>query len=261
MIGYRARLQAQGEFLLSRPSVPKRGENRVSRPWVGKALLWSGVAAALPLGALYGPLRAALALLLGVGIGAMLRGRRQFAQMEAFERDYPALLVSLASSVRAGLDPLVALISARTLFPPEGSVRRELDVFAQAIEAGAREEDALRRFGATVAHPDVVLLQNAFLIARREGASLGECLHRLARVTRQRQSFRRKIRGAVAMQRMSAIGIAGCAVVIGVFQSISNPQGIANAVADTRGVMALSFGGALVAGGLIWMIYLVRARI
>jgi len=97
MIGYRARLQAQGEFLLSRPRAPKRGRNRVSRPWVATALVWSGVAAALSLGALYGPLKAALALFLGVGIGAMLRGRRKFAQMEAFERDYPALLVSLAS--------------------------------------------------------------------------------------------------------------------------------------------------------------------
>jgi Flp pilus assembly protein TadB len=196
------------------------------------------------------------------GVGAVLRRSRQrFERIEGFERDYPTLLVALASSVRAGLDPLVALTSAATLFPEGSLLRRELEVFTRAIESGVEEEAAIRLFGRSSGHPDVRLLQNAYLIARREGGSLGECLHRLARVTRQRQSFRRKIRGAVAMQRLSAIGIAGCAVCIGVFQWLSNPHGVGVALGDPRGVAALSAGGALMVVGLGWMAYLVRARI
>jgi len=191
-----------------------------------------------------------------------IRSRRaRFKAAENFERDYPALLVALASAVRTGLDPLVALMNARELFPAESPVRWELERVVEEIERGVPEERAIAAFGATSGHPDVPLFRNAFLLARREGSSLGECLHRLAKVTRQRQSFRRKIRSAVAMQKLSAIGIAGCAVFIGVFQSITNPTGLAIALSSEVGRAALIGGAGLMMAGLVWMFQLVKARI
>lgn len=268
MVGARGREEARAAGLLYgaveepdatvKPERLRRTEifNRQSlRVWCGAGLsVLGGLAAGFPLGGLGG------AVLIGAVV--LMRGRRaRFQAAESFEHDYPALLVALASAVRTGLDPLVALTNARELFPPESPVRRELDRVAEEIERGVTEERAIAAFGATSGHPDVPLFRNAFLLARREGSSLGECLHRLAKVTRQRQSFRRKIRSAVAMQKLSALGIAGCAVFIGVFQSVTNPTGLSIALESDIGRAALTGGVVLMVSGLVWMFQLVKARI
>ena len=189
------------------------------------------------------------------------RQRAAHLKAAAFERDYPVLLVALASAVRTGLDPLAAVIESARLFPPDSPLRAELDQLRRGIERGATEEGAIARFGEASGHPDVKLFRSAFLLARREGASLGECLHRLAKVTRQRQSFRRKIRSAVAMQKLSAFGIVGCAFVIGVFQWVTNPSAVSLAAAHPVGSLALGGGVGLMVIGLGWMLHLVRGRI
>ncbi len=263
MIGLRSRSEERAEALLGREGeIGEDAHEDYSRTIgvynVRNILLAAAIGAALsPLGV--------GASFLGVaffgGVVQFGQARRRFNRMESFEGDYPTLLIALASSVRAGHDPLVAMISAAELFSAESPLGAELRRFAGAIEAGSEDDVAIRDFGRSIGHPDVVLLRNAYLIARREGASLGESLHRLARVTRQRQSFRRKMRAAVAMQRLSAIGIAGCAVVIGVFQVTTNPHGVSLALSDPRGFWALCAGGMLMCAGLFWMAYLVRARI
>lgn len=252
----RARLLATGGI--------EHGEEFGERERLDQVHLWVSLGIAALLIPVVGYRGGAIALGTAVMFGGFVllrRRRNRFVHREAFERDYPTLLIALASSVRAGLDPLVAIISARSLFPRESALRAELERFAEAIEAGLDEGLAIREFARSVQHPDVELLRTAYLLARREGSSLGECLHRLARVTRQRQSFRRKMRGAVAMQRLSAIGIAGCAILIALFQGVTNSRGVVEAISDPRGVAALSIGAALMLGGLLWMFHLVRARI
>jgi tight adherence protein B len=186
--------------------------------------------------------------------------RKVFVRAESFERDYPALLVALASSVRTGLDPLVALTQSEQLFSPQSEMGKELHAFRLKVEGGYTEEDALASFGASISHPDIPLFRTAFILSRRQGASLGQCMHRLARVTRQRQSFRRKVRSAVAMQKLSALGIGGCAIVIGIIQMISNPTSIAAAWHDPMGQRFLTIGGGLILLGLVWMMNIARSR-
>jgi Flp pilus assembly protein TadB len=190
----------------------------------------------------------------------MLLKRKVFNRAENFERDYPALLVALASSVRTGLDPLVALTQSEQLFSPQSQMGKELHSLRLCIERGDSEEDALASFGRSIAHPDIPLFRTAFILSRRQGASLGECMHRLARVTRQRQSFRRKVRSAVAMQKLSAVGIGGCAIVIGIIQMISNPTSISAAWHDPVGQRLLALGCGLILAGLGWMMNMARAR-
>ena len=201
-------------------------------------------------------------LLLGIwGIAEWVRLRhRAFARAEAFERDYTALLLSLASGVRTGLDPLVALLRTRELFPERAEVAKEVAALSARIDSGENEEQAIGRFGATINHPDIQLFRAAFVLSRREGSSIAECLQRLARVTRQRQSFRRKVRGAVAMQKLSAFGIAACALIIAVSQVAANPVGVTKALAHPIGAKALYFGAGLVMAGLLWMLRMTRAR-
>lgn len=180
---------------------------------------------------------------------------------EAFEKDYTAFILALASSVRTGLDPLVALVEERNLFPEASEIHRQLRALQEQIDRGASEEDAIRSFAGSIQHPDLALFRTAFILARKEGASLAECLQRLARVTRQRQSFRRKVKGAVAMQKLSSFGIAGCTVVIGVIQFTTNPEAIKVALEHPLGVKLLAGGIGLVVFGLVWMLQLAKPRI
>lgn len=187
--------------------------------------------------------------------------RAIFSRAENFERDYPALLLSLASSVRTGLDPLSALSHSAELFQPNSEMRGELVSLRERVESGDSEENAIRSFGSRIEHPDIRLFRTAFILSRREGSSLGECLQRLTKVTRQRQSFRRKARSAVAMQRLSSFGIALCTVLIGLIQVVMNPQAVKEAINHPIGVKALSLGGILIFIGLAWMLRLGRTRI
>lgn len=186
--------------------------------------------------------------------------RRAFRRAESFERDYPALLLSLASAVRTGLDPFVALCKCEELFSDGSEMKSELRGLVRNVENGASEEESLARFAETIPHPDLKLFRSAFILARKEGASLAETLQRLARVTRQRQSFRRKVRSSVAMQKLSAIGITLCTLVIGLIQGLTNPEALRTAWASPLGSHAIVVGLCLVTSGLLWMLTLTRSR-
>jgi Flp pilus assembly protein TadB len=187
-------------------------------------------------------------------------GSKAAKRAAEFEKDYTAFLLSLASSVRTGLDPIVAFYSCGRLFEAKSLIRVELEHFKELLESGMREEDALRQFAATIDLSDISLLRTAVILARQEGASLAQCLQRLARVTRQRQSFRRKIKAALAMQRLSAFGISGCAIIIGIFQVITNPEGIGIAFAHPIGRSLLLGGAGLMMIGLVWMLQLAKSK-
>ena len=187
--------------------------------------------------------------------------RKVFQRSEGFERDYTALLLSLASGVKTGLDPLAALSQSNLLFQEDSQVNKEITELNRNIERGDSEDVLMTKFGSTIDHPDLRLFRMAFVLARREGSSLVGCLRRLVKVTRQRQSFRRKVRSAVAMQKLSAIGISGCAVVIGSIQFLSNPEGMEKVLSHPLGMKALFFGVFLIFLGLFWMLRQAKTRI
>jgi len=181
-------------------------------------------------------------------------------KVQSFEKDFTALLVSLASAVRTGLDPLSALLSAEDLFPPTSQVRQELLKLKHDIDEGKPEEDALRDFAREIPHPDIALFRSAILLARREGSSLSSCLQRLAKVTRQRQSFRRKVRAAIALQKLSSIAIVMCAVTVLVVQFVANPKLLTDAMQHPLGRKALYAGLTAMAIGLVWILRITHHR-
>ncbi|MCB0337670.1 MAG: type II secretion system F family protein, partial [Bdellovibrionales bacterium] len=183
------------------------------------------------------------------------------ARAKAFEKDYTAMLLSLASAVRTGMDPMVALLHGRKLFPRESLVAQELERLKQLVEQGLREELAVSEFARSIRHPDLALFKTAFILARKEGSSLGVCLQRLARVTRQRQSFRRKVKSAVAMQRLSALGIGACAVAIGIMQFTANPDAMMKTLQHPLGFKVLCGGMFLIVFGITWMLRMARSRV
>ncbi len=187
--------------------------------------------------------------------------RRVYRRAESFERDYTALLLSLASSVRTGLDPLMALTELYKLFHKESEIYRQLIALKRNIDSGMTESVAMTDFARDIRHPDLALFRTAFLLARREGSSLGNCLERLARVTRARQSFRRKARAAVAMQKLSALGIVGCCIAIAIIQFFANPEGFIKATQNPLGQRIMYGGITLLACGVFWMLRLARMKL
>jgi Flp pilus assembly protein TadB len=187
------------------------------------------------------------------------RGGRREAIL--FERDYPTFLLSLASSVRAGLDPLAAILTTRDIFPESSPIHQEIVRTEALIREGEPELDALERFAEMLAHPDLPLFRSTLTIAIREGGPIGPSLERLARVTRRRQAFRQRARGAVAMQRLSAFGIVGSAISILAFQLVTARQQILQAITHPIGSIAYGLGGMFLVIGISWLLLLTRSRV
>lgn len=201
-----------------------------------------------------------LSLLTG-GIGFLFLKSASFKRALAFEKDYPAFLLSLRSAVRTGHDPLIALEHSVALFPTNSVVRAEINKVVKAIDEGKTEDEAIGIFASTIPHPDVALFKTGFLLSRKQGSSLAPCLERLVRTTRQRQSFRRKIASAVAMQKLSSFGIAGCAVFVPVMQLITSPDDLIVAFNHPLGGTVLIIGACLVVSGFFWMLSMSRQKL
>jgi Flp pilus assembly protein TadB len=170
-----------------------------------------------------------------------------------FERDYPTFLLSLASAVKTGLDPLSAISHTTELLPNDGILTEELKNFLARINSSLSEEEAIFFFGQNINFPDLSLFRIALLLARGEGASITAALERLNRITRTRQSFRRKIRSSLAMQRMSSVGITFCSIGILFFQFTTNREAFLNSPEHPVGKIAFLIGGLLLIIGLISM--------
>jgi tight adherence protein B len=189
------------------------------------------------------------------------RGSKRRERIKSFSNDLPALLVALASIIRAGGDAITALLECRDLFEEGGEMCSQLERFRDQVKAGKTESEALRNFAKDIPLHEVQLLRRALLLARSEGSSLGPALVRLARVTRQRQSFERKVRSALAMQRLSSIGLVACAAGILLFQYSTNPGSVERALANPGGLLCMTAGCVLMIVGTAWMIFLSSRRI
>jgi Flp pilus assembly protein TadB len=236
------------------PRLGKRVQQaRLSSRWLAQrgvvVTVFSSVALALA-----GPIAAALTLLLGAVCLYLYVSFRARANRLAIDRDLPALLTSVASSVRAGMDPLSALIGAREYFPKDTVLVQEIEKIRQGVHDGRDEEELLDGFLSLYESRDGELFKGCLILSRRHGGSLADPLHRITRVVRQRQSFRRKTKAALAMHRMSAIGIALCAVAMGALQFGMNPQSLDVAFHHPMGSRILCGGLLLISTGLGWML-------
>ncbi len=180
------------------------------------------------------------------------------ANCRAIDRDLPALLTAIASSARAGIDPLSALLSAREYLHHESPLLHEVEKIRSGLSGECDEESLLGSFLMLYPSQEGELFKRCLIISRRHGSSLAEPLHRITKVVRQRQSFRRKIKAALAMHRMSAIGIALCATVMAGLQIAMNPGAVHIAVYHPMGGKLLIAGVSLIVAGVVWMMMMGR---
>ena len=178
---------------------------------------------------------------------------RRAARIRRFEQDYPAFLHSVATGVRTGLDPIAAIKSSISLLPPGSPLSEVVNEFLEAMRQGVSEAIAIDRIGDGIGHPDLSLLRSALRLAREEGSSISTCLCRLARVTQQRQVFRRKVRTALALQRLSARAIVLCTLLIALVQYSVNRDALQMALSHPVGQKCIWFGVLSTVLGMVWI--------
>lgn len=209
---------------------------------------------AVVFGALYG----LMALALSAIITFLYVRRRIKVRRTSLDRDLPALLTSIVSSVRAGIDPIVAIIKSAEYLPPGTPLTEGVAALSGRLEQGNDETDEIGLFLKEYEHPDLELFKRCVLLSRKHGCSLSEPLHRITRVIRQRHSFRRKTKAALAMHRLSAFGIALSALVICLIQVGTNKKGVFLALDHPVGSKMLGAGCLLILAGVVWMVSMGR---
>ena len=184
--------------------------------------------------------------------------RRKLSSRQVLE-DLVALLQSLAASIRSGMDPLVALERSGSSLSGTSYLGSEVRIFIQRLTEEALPLDqALNRFADQIDDPCLDLFRHAIKLAYSEGASVSACLQRLSRVTRQRQSFDRKVKSALAMQKLSTIGLIACAALMLTTQALINFEAIKQSLSSPLSLIIMMVGLSLLVLGGVMMALLSR---
>ena len=177
-----------------------------------------------------------------------------------FEKDYTAFLSAFASSLNSGTDYLTAFINTGEIFPVSSGIYKEIKLLKENIENGASENEVIISFANKYNNEDIQNLRIALLISKSEGSSLSTILGRLIKIKRQKESFQRKIKTGLVMQKLSAIGIIICLILILLSQFIVNSKAVINALQHPLGFKMVSLGFFLIITGIFWMIKISRLK-
>jgi tight adherence protein B len=135
-------------------------------------------------------------------------------RLGAFEEQLPDILVTMAASLKAGHSFRQGMQSVvdEAVDPAAREFKR---VLAEA-RLGRPMDDALTEMATRIGSKNFEFVMSAVTIQRQVGGSLAGLFDMVADTVRQRQQFRRKIKGLTAMGRMSAYVLVGLPFVVGV---------------------------------------------
>jgi tight adherence protein B len=173
-------------------------------------------------------------------------------RFEAFDKDYPVLLLSYVSLLKTGMNAIQGMEAAAKGLEPDSLVRAEVELLIERLRLGLTEEQAISAFGEDVAHPELELFVQSLILSRRVGGTLSQTLERLAKQVRKRQQFRKQAVAVVGMERSSLYMIA---VIMGLllgYLVISSPQLVLPAFSHPLGNKIFQCGIMLIVFGFYW---------
>jgi tight adherence protein B len=148
----------------------------------------------------------------------MLRGRRQ----KKFGAQLPDSIDLIVRSLRAGHPvPVAVSMVSREMQDPIGS---EFGLVVDEITYGADLETAMRNLNFRVGQDDLPLFVTAIAIQGSTGGNLGEILHNLSSVIRQRFKMRRKVKALASEGRMSAIILSSLPIGMFIIVQVISPE-------------------------------------
>jgi tight adherence protein B len=197
------------DLLLQRADLPLKA------PEFAYIMVGAGLVASLATAILAPPLWAfALAFAGGALIPYLVVAQRARKRLRAFEEQLPDILVTMAASLKAGHSFRQGMQSVvdEGVDPAAREFKR---VLAEA-RLGRPMDDALTEMASRIGSKNFEFVMSAVTIQRQVGGSLASLFDMVADTVRQRQQFRRKIKGLTAMGRMSAYVLVGLPFVVGV---------------------------------------------
>jgi tight adherence protein B len=134
-------------------------------------------------------------------------------RLKAFDEQLPDMLVTMAASLKAGHSFRQGIQSVvdEGVDPAAKEFKRVLN----ETRLGRPMDDALADMAERVGSSNFEFVMSAVTIQRQVGGSLAGLFDMVADTVRQRQQFRRKIRGLTAMGRMSAYVLIGLPFLVG----------------------------------------------
>jgi tight adherence protein B len=160
--------------------------------------------------------REAWFMCVGIALGTVIpyafvsyKGRKR---LKAFDEQLPDMLVTMAASLKAGHSFRQGIQSVvdEGVDPAAKEFKRVLN----ETRLGRPMDDALADMARRVGSSNFEFVMSAVTIQRQVGGSLAGLFDMVADTVRQRQQFRRKIRGLTAMGRMSAYTLVGLPFVV-----------------------------------------------
>jgi tight adherence protein B len=155
----------------------------------------------------------ALAVVGGAFIPYLVVLQKARKRLQAFEDQLPDILVTMAASLKAGHSFRQGMQSV----VDEGvdPAHREFKRVLTEARLGRPMDDALTEMAVRIGSKNFEFVMSAVTIQRQVGGSLAGLFDMVADTVRQRQQFRRKIKGLTAMGRMSAYVLVGLPFVVG----------------------------------------------
>ncbi len=152
------------------------------------------------------PVLACFVALLMVGLPWYLVRRKARQRAEQIEDQMADSMVSLSSSIRAGLSlaQAVELLSQQCPFP----IRQEFQQFYGEYRMGKTLEQCLDETRARLESENFALFAAAMEASRRSGGKLNETVERIAHSVREMQRLERKVRSDTASARTSSTYMA-----------------------------------------------------
>ena len=173
-------------------------------------------------------------------------------RFNAFDKDYPVLLMQFVSFFKTGMMYITALKESAMALPEGSIVRSEVEVMIERLRLGMSEDQAVGAFGEDIAHPEIELFVQTLLLHGKIGGKITPTLERLARQVRKRQQFRKEAVAAVAMERMSIFAISGVMIFVLLYMLYNSPELILSAFTSDLGVNMFQGGLSVILFGFYW---------
>ena len=203
----------------------------------------------------------ALSLFTGPLVMRLLLNRSIESRFNAFDTDYPQMLMSLVGLLKTGMNPMAAIDTAAEGLDEESLVRQEIELMSNRLRYGVSEDKSIGSFGEEIYHPEIELFVQALLLSRRVGGTLSETLDRLAYQVRKRQYFRKSAKAAISMQRGSIWFILAIMVGLQGYIYIMYPVAITGAIQDETGWQVWQFAIMAIILGIFWVGQVTKIRV
>ncbi|MCB0322874.1 MAG: type II secretion system F family protein [Bdellovibrionales bacterium] len=193
-----------------------------------------------------------VSIIMGQAIVKAVLERAVNKRFEAFDKDYPVLLLQYVSLLKTGMSAIQGLEAAAKGLDPDSLVRAEVELLIERLRLGLTEEQAISAFGEDIAHPELELFVQSLILSKRVGGTLSHTLERLAKQVRKRQQFRKQAVAAVGMERSSLYMIAVIMGLLMLYLGWSAPELVFPAFDHPLGKKIFQFGVMVIIFGFYW---------